>query len=270
MFWHRCAMMPLVLILCGNANAQVHHGQSPHHNTAPAHGGGVHPGHPQQGHGMMQEHQMWNQYYQEQLYLNQIMGGSRGTRHHSQASAGRSASSHAGQNQSAQAQPSGKPGSANHERGKNGSSHPDAAKKAEHKAVHEAHKPQARTAKKNTTQRAAMSDQSIISLLRTTHRRLESADHDYDGHRMKAMQHIAGALQDLGSTSVTRTTPIFNSGNLPQSRSDEILRDAMIHLRNTESSLGNGTGTERTDRHHRARSAVTHAIGELETALRIR
>ena len=121
---------------------------------------------------------------------------------------------------------------------------------------------------KNGSQRHVMTDQSMISLLRTTHRRLESADHDYQGHRVKAMNHIASALTDLGSTSVGNSSVSANAGNLPQSRSDEILRDAMFQLRTAETSLG--TGTDRGERHHRARSAVAHAVHELVTALEIR
>ena len=113
-----------------------------------------------------------------------------------------------------------------------------------------------------------MSDQSIISLLRTTHTRLEAADHDYQGHRVKAMNHIASALGDLGSASLGNSSLFANAGNLPQSRSDEILRDAMVQLRAAESSLG--AGSERREHHHRARSAVGHAVHELSTAIEIR
>jgi hypothetical protein len=58
------------------------------------------------------------------------------------------------------------------------------------------------------------------------------------------------------------------SGNLAHSRSDEILRDEMLHLKSTEASLAGGT--ERTERHRRVHTAVGHAIHELEIALQIR
>ena len=102
----------------------------------------------------------------------------------------------------------------------------------------------------------------------TTHKRLTDADHDYQGHRVMAMGHIASALQDLGSNSIGISNSLAGPGNLSQSRSDEILRDAMIHLRSTEASLG--SGTNRADHHRRAHVAVGQAIRELEVALRIR
>ena len=125
-----------------------------------------------------------------------------------------------------------------------------------------------RSAAKHLSQARRPSDQSVISLLRTTHSRLNEADHDYDGHRVRSMEHIAGALRDLGSSTPVGSVSLSSAGNLSQSRSDEILRTALFQLKNTETSLG--TGTDRSERHHRAQGAVTHAITELENALRIR
>ncbi len=82
------------------------------------------------------------------------------------------------------------------------------------------------------------------------------------------MSHIASAVGDLGSNTPLNSFSLASAGELAQSRSDEILRDAMVQLRNTETSLG--SGTDRAERHHRALAAVGHAIRELETALQIR
>jgi hypothetical protein len=210
---------------------------------------------------------MWNQWYQEQMMMNEMMGGSRGRRSRPQGSSGRSAPSQAGQNQPAQTQPAGKAGSANHEGGKNGANHRAATKKTADKPTHSPQKSQPRNGK-NASKTHVASDQSIISLLRTTHTRLEGADHDYSGHRVNAMRHIASAVQDLGSTTPLGSISLASTGNLAQTQSDRILRDALVHLKSTETSLG--SGTDRAERHHRARTAVAHAIRELETALQVR
>jgi hypothetical protein len=267
MHWQRDAMTPIVLVLCTAAHAQGQHGQEQHHSAAPNHGGSVHPGQMHPGHGMMNEQHMWNQYYMEQMYLNEIMGGSRGSRHRSQGSAGRSAPSKPSQNQPSLSQSNGNARPGNHENAKTGAKHERDAKKPELKPAPSKQKAQPRLLKNATPGRRA-SDQSIISLLRTTHTRLKEADHDYQGHRVKSMEHISGALRDLGSSTPLGNVSLVSEGNVPQSRSDEILRNALFQLKNTETSLG--TGADRTERHHRARSAVAHAITELETALRIR
>ena len=267
MHWQRYALAPIVLALCSAAHAQVHHGQQGHPNAAPHRGGAVHPGQVHPGHGMTPEQHMWNQWAQEQMYLNQIMGGSRGSRNRSQSSSGRSGPSKPSQNQPSPSLLNGSPRPANREGAKTGANHKPDAKKPEHKPALSKQKAQPRVAK-NAAQGRRASDQSIISLLRTTHTRLKEADHDYGGHRVKSMEHITGALRDLGSSTPLGSVSPASAGNLTQSRSDEILRDALFQLRNTETSLG--SGTDRAERHHRARSAVAHAISELETALRVR
>jgi hypothetical protein len=267
MNWQRYATTPVVLVLCAAAHAQVQHGQQGQHHTAPIHGGSVHPNqmHPNQG--MTNEQHAWNQFYLEQMYLNEIMGGSRGSHHRSQGASGRSAPSKPSQNQPSPSRPAGNARPAQEQGAKTAAKHKPDAKKAEHNADPSKQKPH-RPVAKNAPQGRRASDQSIISLLRTTHSRLTEADHDYEGHRVKSMEHIAGALRDLGSSTPVGSVSLASAGNLAQSRSDEILRNALFQLRNTETSLG--TGNDRAERHHRARSAVAHAISELETALRVR
>ena len=229
---------------------------------------------------------MWNQWYQEQMMLNQMMSTRSARRPHSQGSPGPSQSQgmpgqgrsgpgrnavgvpgglqtpHTGQAHQGRAHPSEKTKPAHQEGSDPGARKSSATTKSPQKHTGSTHQSHARIVK-NGSQRHVMTDQSMISLLRTTHRRLEAADHDYQGHRVKAMNHIASALADLGSTSVGNLSLPANAGNVPQSRSDEILRDAMFQLRSAETSLG--TGTDRAERHHRARSAVGNAVHELVT-----
>jgi hypothetical protein len=216
---------------------------------------------------MNPEQHMWNQWYQEQLYLNQIMGGSRISRRRSQGSSGQQAPSCPGQNQAAPSRSSRPSGGSSQGRRTTDGATPSASRKTETKPERTGQKIHPRTTK-NQSQRVTASDQSMISLLRTTHSRLDGADHDYDGHRVKAIGHIAGALNDLGSSTPPGLIVGASSGTLAQSRSDEMLRTAVIQLRSAESSLSGGSG--RTERHHRAREAVGRAIRELEMALRMR
>ena len=85
---------------------------------------------------------------------------------------------------------------------------------------------------------------------------------------MRAMGHIAGAVLDLGSPAPLGSVSLASAGNLPQAQSDRVLRDVLVQLKHAEGSLG--TGSNRTERHHRAHAAVAHAIHELETALSVR
>ena len=106
-----------------------------------------------------------------------------------------------------------------------------------------------------------------IGLLRTVHARLQKADADYDGHRVRAMEHIAAAVHHLGSSSPLGLGA-EGSGNPPQAQSDRILRDAIHTLSTTETSLG--TGTNAAAHHHTAHTSVAEAIRELHAALSIR
>jgi hypothetical protein len=111
-------------------------------------------------------------------------------------------------------------------------------------------------------------DRGTIGLLRTVHTKLGGADHDYQGHRVKAMGNVAAAIRSLDPASALIANVASGPGNLPQAQSDQILRDALVHLNITETSLGTGTGG--TAHHHNARASVAAAIHELHTALDIR
>jgi hypothetical protein len=114
---------------------------------------------------------------------------------------------------------------------------------------------------------AGASDGAMVEQLRIADGKLRSADYDYAGHKIRAMEHIHSAAAQLGS-SLALGMSAFGSGNVAQQQSDQMLRESLHRLRSVEGSLG--AGTNRMAHHHRARAAVAAAIREVETALRIR
>ncbi len=105
-------------------------------------------------------------------------------------------------------------------------------------------------------------------MLKTSLMRVQGADEDYQGHRVRAMEHISAALRHLGAASNFNPHVGASAGTMTQAQSDEALSQAIRHLHHVENSLGNGTNTYE---HHRfARTSVAEAIRELHTALNIR
>jgi hypothetical protein len=282
----------LFLFLCIPATAAAQHhpgrqnhpgGMAPHPGQAPQHM--MTPG--------MQHEQMMQQFWREQMMLNQMMSQPRGggARPQSRSNSPKSQtgknqpqsatnqsppngnqgskSAHPAQTQRQSAQPGGsKERQANHNSETKSTHDAPAVKEIHHdreRILAKAHSKDANAANK----RMLAMDQRSISLLRNVHAKLREADHDYQGHRMRAMDHVASALEHLGS-------PAFNSdfghgysaGNLPQAKSDEILRNALIHLKTAESELA--TGANRAAHHGNARAKVAEAIGELHIALNVR
>ncbi len=131
--------------------------------------------------------------------------------------------------------------------------------------------------------RNAMANQNngqVISNLNSAMATLAKADHDYQGHRVRAMNHIGTAIRHLEPAAVRRNTPnpastykAASNGNgagknaKPQAVSDQHLHTALQSL--------NGIGTHlttygTTQNHARALGSVRNAIQELNTALNIR
>jgi hypothetical protein len=133
--------------------------------------------------------------------------------------------------------------------------HHEAEKKAlsEKKAVHKGVQPQ---------------DQASVSALHAVRTHLQSADHDYDGHRVRAIHHLTSALHHLGSTSAGGGGGGQGTGGLSQQASDAILQEARTSLHSIHAQLSSKTATGA--HHGSARGAVSNAIRELDTALRIR
>ena len=111
-------------------------------------------------------------------------------------------------------------------------------------------------------------DQGIISLLRMAHSRLQQADHDYQGHRARAANHVVSALRHLGAPGLPGSGIAPGAGRLPQAQSDGYLRDALFRLNQVQNELG--TRVNRVAHHGSTRSQVAAAIGEINIALSIR
>ncbi len=109
-------------------------------------------------------------------------------------------------------------------------------------------------------------DQSKISLLRTVHARLQEVDHDYEGHRVEAMNSLGQALGHLGSSAPPGVGAGLSLGNLPRTQSDGILRDAIVQLRIVEGQLDGSAGQCSAPRPGPA--SISQAIHHLAVALR--
>ena len=92
-----------------------------------------------------------------------------------------------------------------------------------------------------------------------SYRLLEQADHDYQGHRVKAMEHLRKAGLILGVTLKGN-----GKGQEQQGDSDSQLKQAQSMLQRMSTSKVNGK------RHQRAMTHVNNALSELQTALSIK
>jgi hypothetical protein len=108
----------------------------------------------------------------------------------------------------------------------------------------------------------------IVAQLRTINGNLHKADHDYQGHRVKAMKQIHAAVKALGGAGKQgkgKFTP--GTGKVPQNVSDGILQQAVKDLTVVQTALANSAGP---GNRAAAVTAVQTAIMELQTALKIR
>ena len=109
-------------------------------------------------------------------------------------------------------------------------------------------------------------DKTAIGLLRTVYSRLEKAEADYRGHRLRAMEHVSAALLHLGAVSPSVPALTISAINLPQAQSDQVFRDAIHTLSRTElmldtSAPGSCPPPRRTSLGCRGDSPVAHGIG---------
>jgi hypothetical protein len=117
----------------------------------------------------------------------------------------------------------------------------------------------------------------IISELEQAKTLLEKADHDYDGHRAKAVGEIQVAIHALKPhhtgkqgehPTKTGEKPAKNGGGNkePQEVSDAQLKKALGELQSIHKQLG----SLKAEHHTKASTAVGKAIEELHTALKIK
>lgn len=118
---------------------------------------------------------------------------------------------------------------------------------------------------------------------------LEKADHDYDGHRVKAIGDIEKAIHALHHHSGTagksekptaskpetpatkpREKPEGKGGKEPQTKSDSELREAMQILVEVEKQLHQNHAKGGGEHHAKAAKDVERALEQLHDALKIR
>jgi hypothetical protein len=298
MTWNRSLSTSFVLVMSSPAWGQVHHPANRGGNAGGARPGQIHPGAGQHGGMIAPQHQMENEFWQHQMMLMEMMAPRRPARHpaqtqgtHGASGSGGNAQSFAGQGQNGSGQPQrGMHNQANsskashdhsaqtpssestdprlsHANSKKGKQDEAASRESRHAhdmETRKTHSTQKDTANRNT--RAA--DNRMAASLRNVQGILHKADTDYQGHRVKAMNHVAEAINRLGGNSMARMDYEYGGTNLPQAQSDRMLDDAMFHLRRIDGELG--TGATALAHHRHARTSVVEAIHELETARRIR
>jgi hypothetical protein len=137
------------------------------------------------------------------------------------------------------------------------------------------------------SRRYAVSNQNmraVVQRLRSTHRSLARLDHDYQGHRVRAMSHIQRAIRQLSHSSmygrrsnVNRNVNGVNGRNrvglaanrqrIPQAQSDMQMRRAAQTLQGINTQMTRNTNSAG---HASARRSVQTAIRELGIGLQVR
>ena len=136
------------------------------------------------------------------------------------------------------------------------------------------------------SRRYAASNQNtrgVVQRLRATNASLARLDHDYQGHRVRAMRSIQQAIRQLAHTSTTSRRSFANRGGvngrnrvglaanrpqpIPQVQSDARMRRAGQTLQGVNVQL---TRNSNTPSHTYARRYVQTAMREIGVALRVR
>ncbi len=116
-------------------------------------------------------------------------------------------------------------------------------------------------------------DAKIIEELKKIEAELKKVDHDYDGHRLKAMKELAAAIHELSAHKQGSTPPPApkkdekkkegesTKEKEPQSASDAKVRQVIGQLQVVEKQLANF-------REHKGYAPIGKAIAELELGLK--
>ncbi len=108
-----------------------------------------------------------------------------------------------------------------------------------------------------------------ITALEAANALLAKADHDYKGHRVKAMKQVHAAVHTLKAGTKAPKNPFKGpkgSGGLPQDQSDALLRQAMEQITAVQAQLANVQAPRATA----ASADLAVAVTELQTALKIK
>lgn len=106
---------------------------------------------------------------------------------------------------------------------------------------------------------------AAVAQLRATSHLLHQADHDYKGHRVKAIHEIHLAIHILHPVHKKHHAPTVKTagGNLPQAVSDAHLKQAITQLQGVHAGLNNNAPAQ-------AIAAIRAAVSQLNTALSIK
>jgi len=110
----------------------------------------------------------------------------------------------------------------------------------------------------NPFQTIAFSDSAEAGMLHRAYRILATGDHDYKGHRAKAMRQIEAAAKLLG---------LDLSGDL-KDRQPQLLSDEKLH--EASGLLANVLGSSEVKGQERISKHITEAINQINIALSIR
>lgn len=108
-----------------------------------------------------------------------------------------------------------------------------------------------------------------ITALEAANALLHKADHDYKGHRVKAMKQVHAAIHALKVGTKAPRNPFKGpkgNGKLPQAESDALLNKAMLQIAAVQTQLA----TVQAPRATAAAADLAAAVTELQTALKIR
>jgi hypothetical protein len=108
-----------------------------------------------------------------------------------------------------------------------------------------------------------------ITALEAANALLAKADHDYQGHRVKAMKQVHAAIHALKVGGKAPKNPFKGpkgGGNLPQDQSDALLKQAMNQITAVQTQLANVQDPRATT----ATADLATAVTELQTALKIK
>jgi hypothetical protein len=95
---------------------------------------------------------------------------------------------------------------------------------------------------------------------------LETANHDYKGHRAEAVKHITHAIHALEAGHQHHPGPRVKGSGEPQQLSDAQLRESVKALHSVHTQLSTAATAPAT----KGADHVHHAIKQLETALKIK
>jgi hypothetical protein len=103
-------------------------------------------------------------------------------------------------------------------------------------------------------------DLESVSLLHNVYQALQAVNHDYGGHRLRAMRHVGAALHHLGPSAPPRLGTGKGQMTVPQPVSDTILREARASLQRIRNRSA----------HAGANGALDQAMREIDLALTVR